>query len=153
MKNKVDKFMNLSKVLFSLCLKKEMIQRQCSNLGRTECELLNFLDNQEEPVCMNDLAVELKVSHSRITRIIDTLVKKNLVKRFPSKRDRRSWLAKITENGKNASKRTLEDFIKVQEQLLTKLPEDKIEEIYENVDLYLTVFLEVLKENKENKEK
>jgi DNA-binding MarR family transcriptional regulator len=148
MKEKTQKFMNLSRVLFSLCLKKEMIQRQCSNLGRTECELLNFLDNQEEPVCMNDLAIEMKVSHSRITRIIDTLVKKNLVKRFPSKRDRRSWLARITENGKNASKRTLEDFIQVQERLIEKLPKDKIEDIYENVNHYLSVFLEVLKEDK-----
>jgi len=148
MKNKVDKFLNLSRVLYSLCLKKEMIQRQCSNLGRTECELLNFLDNQEDPICMNDLAVEMKVSHSRITRIIDTLVRKNLVKRFPSKRDRRSWLARITENGKNASKRTLEDFIAVQEKLIEKLPQDKIEEIYDNVDLYLSVFLDVLKEEK-----
>jgi DNA-binding MarR family transcriptional regulator len=148
MKDRTQKFMSLSRILFSLCLKKEMIQRQCSNLGRTECELLNFLDNQEEPVCMNDLAVEMKVSHSRITRIIDTLVKKNLVKRFPSKRDRRSWLARITENGKNASKRTLEDFIEVQERLIAKLPADKIEEIYENVDHYLSVFLEVLKEEK-----
>jgi len=148
MKERTQKFMSLSRILFSLCLKKEMIQRQCSNLGRTECELLNFLDNQEEPVCMNDLAVEMKVSHSRITRIIDALVKKNLVRRFPSKRDRRSWLAKITENGKNASKRTLEDFIEVQERLIAKLPADKIEEIYENVDHYLSVFLEVLKEKK-----
>ena len=146
MENKVDKFLSLSRVLYSLCLKKEMIQRQCSNLGRTECELLNFLDEQEDPICMNDLAVEMKVSHSRITRIIDTLVRKNLVKRFPSKRDRRSWLARITDNGKNASKRTLEDFIAVQERLIEKLPKDKIDEIYNNVDLYLSVFLDVLKE-------
>ena len=80
MKTLVDKYADLSKELYKLCSKKEMIRRKCLHLGRMECDLLNYLSLVDEAICMNDLSVEMKVSHSRITRIIDTLVRKKLVR-------------------------------------------------------------------------
>ena len=143
MKTLVEKYADLSKALYGLCSKKEMIRRKCLNLGRMECDLLNFLNNVDKAVCMNDLSVELKVSHSRITRIIDTLVKKKLVRRFPSKRDRRSWLAEITEKGKKANQQTILDFMNIQEDLINTLPQDKVEQIYQDILLYLEAYLPV----------
>lgn len=145
----VDKYAELSKSVYSLCSKKEMIRRKCLNLGRMECDLLNFLGNVEKPVCMNDLSVELKVSHSRITRIIDTLVKKKLVKRFPSKKDRRSWLAEITDKGIKANQQTILDFMNIQEDLINRLPKDQVDEIYKYINLYLTAYHEALVEKGE----
>ena len=72
----IEKYAELSKPLYTLCSKKELIRRKCTNLGRMECELLNYLKMAGRAVCMNDLSVEMKVSHSRVTRIIDSLVKK-----------------------------------------------------------------------------
>ena len=146
----VDKFAALSKEVYNLCSKKEMIRRKCLNLGRMECDLLNYLNQVEKPICMNDLSVELKVSHSRITRIIDTLVKKKLVKRFPSKKDRRSWLAEITEKGRKANQQTILDFMNIQEDLINKLPSDKVEEIYQNNRLYLAAYQEALNAKEES---
>lgn len=146
MKTIIDKYADLSKGLYKLCSKKEMIRRKCLNLGRMECDLLNYLNTVDEPVCMNDLSVEMKVSHSRITRIIDTLVRKKLVKRFPSKRDRRSWLAEITDKGKNTNKQTILDFMNIQKDLINKLPEDKIEDIYKYIDIYIKSYYEALEE-------
>ena len=82
MKSIVQKYSDLSGMLYKLCSKKERIRRQCLQLGRMECDLLNYLNQIEEPTCMNVLSDELKVSHSRITRIVDTLVDKKLVKRY-----------------------------------------------------------------------
>ena len=76
MKTLVDKYADLSKEIYNLCSKKELIRRKCLNLGRMECDLLNFISTVEKPICMNDLSEEMQVSHSRITRIIDTLVRK-----------------------------------------------------------------------------
>ncbi|MBN1327405.1 MAG: MarR family transcriptional regulator [Candidatus Cloacimonetes bacterium] len=146
MKSNVDKFAQLSRALYGLCSKKEMIRRKCLNLGRMECDLLNYLNNIDSPVCMNDLSVELKVSHSRITRIIDTLVKKKLVRRFPSKRDRRSWLAEITDKGKKANQQTILDFMNIQEDLINRLPADKVNEIYECILIYLQAYHNALEE-------
>jgi len=149
MEKMVDKYASLSKQLYALCSKKEMIRRKCLNLGRMECDLLNYLNTVEEPVCMNDLSVEMKVSHSRITRIIDTLVRKKLVRRFPSKKDRRSWLAEITDKGQKANKQTILDFMNVQEDLINRLPEDKVEEIFGNIQLYLEAYTQALLEKEE----
>lgn len=150
MKNLVDKYSDLSKELYLLCSKKEMIRRKCVNLGRMECDLLNYLNSVNKPICMNDLSVEMKVSHSRITRIVDTLEKKKLVKRFSSKIDRRSWLTEITKKGKEISKKTILDFMNLQEDLLSRLPKDRIETIYQNINLYLTAYRAALKKKEEN---
>jgi DNA-binding MarR family transcriptional regulator len=150
MEKTVDKYAALSKEVYNLCSKKEMIRRKCLNLGRMECDLLHHLNNIDKPICMNDLSVELKVSHSRITRIIDTLVRKKLVKRFPSKKDRRSWLAEITERGKKANQQTIVDFMIIQEELINRLPADRIEEIYQNIKLYLAAYQKALTEKEKS---
>ena len=142
----VNKYAELSKQIYQLCSKKEMIRRKCLNLGRMECDLLNYLTTIVKPVCMNDLSVEMKVSHSRITRIIDTLVKKKLVRRFPSKRDRRSWLAEVTAKGKITNKQTLLDFMNLQEDLINKLKKNDPEIIYKNVKLYADSYIKALME-------
>lgn len=142
----VNKYAELSKRIYQLCSKKEMIRRKCLNLGRMECDLLNYLTTIVKPVCMNDLSVEMKVSHSRITRIIDTLVKKKLVRRFPSKRDRRSWLAEVTAKGKITNKQTLLDFMNLQEDLINKLKKNDPEIIYKNVKLYADSYIKALME-------
>ena len=140
MKTLVDKYADLSKEIYNLCSKKELIRRKCLNLGRMECDLLNFISTVEKPICMNDLSEEMQVSHSRITRIIDTLVRKKLVRRFPSKRDRRSWLAEITEKGRKANIQTMSDFINLQQDLISRLPKDKAEEIYNCITIYVTAY-------------
>jgi DNA-binding MarR family transcriptional regulator len=144
MENTLEKFTQLSNDLYTLCSRKHMMQRQCIGLGRMECQLLTHLNNLEDPVCMNDLAGVLRVSHSRITRIIDTLVKKKLVRRFPSKKDRRSWLAEITEVGKKAHEQTVDDFRKIQEELLRLLPENELDVIVDSLSKYLAAFNDVL---------
>ncbi|MCD4818818.1 MAG: MarR family transcriptional regulator [Candidatus Cloacimonetes bacterium] len=146
----VEKYTKLSAELYQLCSRKQMIQRQCIGLGRMECELLNYLNKMDDAISMNELATQLKVSHSRITRIIDTLVKKKLVKRFPSKKDRRSWLAEITDQGEKANKQTILDFQSIQKDLLKKFPEDEVEQIYDCIKIYLEKFNEVLSERKKS---
>jgi DNA-binding MarR family transcriptional regulator len=140
MKDAVLKYEKLSGMLYKLCSKKERIRRQCLSLGRMECDLLNYLNQINKPTCMNVLAEELKVSHSRITRIVDTLVKKELVKRYPSEKDRRSWLGEVTTKGKVTNENTITDFLNLQEDLINRLPKDKIEEIYENIKLYVDAY-------------
>jgi DNA-binding MarR family transcriptional regulator len=146
MKTIIDMYADLSKDLYKLCSKKEMIRRKCLNLGRMECDLLNYLNTLDQPVCMNDLSVEMKVSHSRITRIIDTLVRKKLVRRYPSKRDRRSWLAVITDKGKKTNRETILDFMNIQKDLISRLPEDKVEEILGHIKLYAEAYNAALEE-------
>ena len=73
-------------------------------------------------------------------------MKKKLVRRFPSKRDRRSWLAEITEKGRKANQQTILDFMNIQEDLINTLPQDKVEQIYEDILLYLEAYHKALEE-------
>ncbi len=144
MKEAVQKYEKLSGMLYKLCSKKERIRRQCLKLGRMECDLLNYLNQIKKPTCMNVLSNELKVSHSRVTRIVDTLVMKKLVKRYPSEKDRRSWLGELTPKGKVTIENTIIDFLNLQEDIINRLPKNKVEEIYENIKLYVDAYHEAL---------
>ncbi len=139
-------FTKLSKELNILCVKREIMTRKNLNLSRIECDLLQYLSDLNTAVCMNDIAEKLNVSHSRITRLIDTLVDKGLVERSPSKRDRRSWLAKITKKGRRTSDETINDLIQIQEKLEEKFPSEDIELIFNHVVVYLKTYNELLKE-------
>jgi len=146
MKNTLEKFAELSGMLYKLCSKKERIRRKCLKLGRMECDLLDYLNRTEEPTCMNILSEELKVSHSRVTRIVDTLVHKKLMKRYPSKRDRRSWLGEITDKGRVTIDNTLRDFLNLQEDIINKIPQNKVEDVYDAILIYVNAYHEALDE-------
>ena len=64
-----------------------------------ECRLLNLLADELEAVRMNELAERLGVSESRITRLVERMVKKGLVSKQRSTRDRRSWEVGISRQG------------------------------------------------------
>lgn len=138
------KFTKLSKELNLLCLRKESITRKLLNLGHIECDLLQYLNELNTAVCMNDIAEKLNVTHSRITRLIDTLEEKGLVERFASRRDRRSWLAKITKLGEETANETINDLKKIQDKLAKQYSEEEVETIYSHILLYLNLYNELL---------
>lgn len=146
----LTKFSKLSKELNVLCFRKDNITRKYLNLGRIECDLLQYLNELNSAVCMNDIAEKLNVSHSRITRLIDTLEEKELVERYPSKRDRRSWLAKITEKGIETANETVKDIKLVQKKLVKLFPKEEIDKIYDHLLLYLRMYNEILDEKNKN---
>jgi len=143
-KKYVTRFANISNDLYELCSQKDTTRRKCLNLGKMECNLLFRLANVDEPQCMADLAHSLGVSHSRITRIVDNLVYYKYVRRFPSSRDRRSWLAELTPEGVKANDESVNEFLDIQLSILDELPEEKIETIIDSVSLYFESFKKAL---------
>lgn len=150
MAKQLSQFTRLSKELNNLCVKKDSLTRRYLNLGRIESDLLQYLNDLNTAVCMNDISEKLNVSHSRITRLIDTLVDKGLVERYPSKRDRRSWLAKITRKGKATANDTINDLEQIQEKIVEAFPSENIEEIFRHVMIYLKTYNQVLREKEQN---
>jgi len=142
--NTKTKFARLSKELNTLCQKREVMTRKQQSLGRIECDLLQYLHDLNTAICMNDIAEKLNVSHSRITRLIDALVDKGLVERLASRRDRRSWLAKITKKGRTVAGESIQDLIKIQDRLIEMFPSENIDEIFNHVMIYLTTYNELL---------
>ena len=113
-----------------------------------ECRLLSLLADELEAVRMNELAERLGVSESRITRLVERMVKKCLVTKHRSTRDRRSWEVAISRQGIDANANVSAVSSDVQAELMARLPEAEQDLIYQNVKTYIETFHQVL-ENKD----
>jgi len=121
-------------------------QKACMQTGKMECQLLLYLHKVQQVVNMNELAGVLNVSHSRITRIMDNLVDKELVIRKPSEEDRRCWYAIITDKGNKMAEASKQTMYNQQERIIKLLTEEKAEEVIKALDMYVKAYEVVLKE-------
>jgi DNA-binding MarR family transcriptional regulator len=62
--------------------------------------ILMLLSNNPDPLTMSELSTELNVPLSTATRIVDELVKHDMVERVHDSRDRRVVRVKMSENGR-----------------------------------------------------
>ena len=65
-------------------------------------EVLCELDRRGVPVAMSQLSSRLNVTSSNLTGVVDRLVRKGLVRRFRSKKDRRVQHIELTREGRSA---------------------------------------------------
>lgn len=150
MQKKIEKLLEISNNLYSIFNEEEIFQRKCINLGKMECSLLQDLHKSNKPICMNELSTHLNISHSRVTRIIDNLIKKKLVTRYPSKEDRRRWYAKILTEGEKLANVANSQKKQLQENIFNNLPEDQVDSIINHLELYIDSFKKSLKKIEEN---
>ncbi len=139
-------YLELGQKLNQVCTHQDILQRNCISLGRMECKLLSHLACLKEAVCMNDLSLELNVSHSRITRIVDNLVKKEYVRRFPSEVDRRRWYCEVTPDGKKMSRQSLKENLCMHNRIVEKLPIDQLDQIHKSIKLYIDALEKIIDE-------
>lgn len=62
---------------------------------------------EEEGISQKELSIRMKKDQTNITRLLDQLEKKKLVTRGTNKEDRRSFLAYLTEDGKEMNKKII----------------------------------------------
>ena len=70
-----------------------------------------------------DLAEKMCAAKSRITRIIDGLVRKGLVSRMENKNDRRVILLKLTKKGRKIAEEQAEFMLQLHKEVLENLPQ------------------------------
>ncbi|MCB5245382.1 MAG: MarR family transcriptional regulator [Candidatus Cloacimonadaceae bacterium] len=148
MKVRPEDFHNLITRLQIVLSEIDYAQKACLQAGKMECQLLNYLYNVQKPVNMNELARELNVSHSRITRIMDNLVNKNLVIRKPSDEDRRCWYAIITDKGKKLAENSRQTVLDHQKKIMSMLSDKEVENIFNALQTYIDKYEQVLKNTK-----
>ena len=127
---KGTKFYEYTNDIHNLMLNFEFMHKQCFKLGRVECDMLNFLLQENKPVNMKAIAKCMDVSHSRITHLMDSLIKKQYLKRLPCQVDRRAFYAEITDEGREITRKYKEKNIQLFVDFLDRLPEDQVEPIF-----------------------
>ncbi|MBC8213197.1 MAG: MarR family transcriptional regulator [Candidatus Marinimicrobia bacterium] len=129
MKSKhIDNISKLSDLVFNLtmkCEEKEQIIAQQNNLTRTEfrCLRIIFKALTVEKLNINnkDISDIMKLTPSRLTRIIDGLVNKNYLLREIDKSDRRNIRFSLTNYGLEKSTLANQEFLDIHEQILNEV--------------------------------
>lgn len=107
-------------------------------LTLSQCHVL--LDIGDRELRHKDLAASLGVDPSTLTRNLDGMEKKGLIKRELNTKNRRELLISLTEKGSAALTQVNFEMDKYFSCILKEIPNEKIDEIEESVRILLQVF-------------
>lgn len=108
--------------LFANCNEKEARHAAKYGVSMVEARCIRALYDKKQ-LTVNQLAGEMSLTSSRITRLIDGLVSKQLVVRAIAENDRRVYNLSLTSTGEKLAKDLIEDHIKIHEQIINNVPE------------------------------
>lgn len=98
---------------------------------------------EQDGISQKELAIRAAKDQRNITRLLDQLEKKKLVRREHNKEDRRSFLAYLTEDGKEINKKIILVEEEIMEIIFKGISEEKIvlwkdiiDEISENINVH-----------------
>lgn len=126
--------------LFFNCQEKE--QRYVTKYGVSTVEFrcLRFLHEREQ-LTVNQLAQLMALTASRITRIIDGLVDKKLVKREIGQLDRRTFILSLTPKGQKLSLAMINHHTQLHQEILQSIPSENQSSMLENLE-HLNIAIE-----------
>ncbi|MBI9030903.1 winged helix-turn-helix transcriptional regulator [bacterium] len=145
MVNRAKEFISVLDILQENMSIRDEELKKCPDLSKIDCFLLQFLYNSKGKVIMNDLADILKVSHSRVTRIMDNLCDLKLTKREHSEEDRRQWYAVLTLEGEYRAQQIFDRVVDHQKEVLKLIPKDKLDGMLEFLVIYSKAFQQITK--------
>jgi DNA-binding MarR family transcriptional regulator len=121
-KNEAEQLAELTYALLEQCQFKQ--ERLAAHLGLTVTEFRLLRSFKNEPALpAGVLAERFGVSPGRVTRIVDGLVRKRLMRRTPARHDRRVMEISLTPRGARLQENLLSDFVGTHEDILSLLPE------------------------------
>lgn len=105
----------------------------------TQCYSLIELGKTNQ-MTMLDLSEKMNLNTSTMTRIVDKLVKRNLVERKRDEADRRIVLVSLTEEGTRSARKLNNSLSRYYERILENLPDGKISSILNSSELLIAAF-------------
>ena len=124
MDEQVNRLFNLLKEIVDCCQTRESFQADSYDLTISEARCL-YLMHMENCTSTAKLAEKLNIAKSRITRIVDGLVGKDLVVRTEDSQDRRFMLVNFTAKGKEIAENHASFMFMLHNEVFSTIPEDK----------------------------
>ncbi len=118
----------LTFLLARVCEEKEQYFIKIYDLTNPEFRCMRFL-NSENYSTVKQLANDMLITPGRVTQIISSLERKNLITREIDENDRRNIKIKLTELAKPYIKNVTEQHILLHEKVLEKIPFDNRETV------------------------
>jgi len=115
------------------CLNKEHFFAAKYNLTPAEFRCLRLFKNKSS-MSIKRIAVQMNLTPGRITHILTSLEAKKYIERKIDQKDKRNIIVHLTNSSIPFLKQVNENHIKLHENILNNLPEDKREFIIESME-------------------
>jgi DNA-binding MarR family transcriptional regulator len=127
-------FQDLVAKLYQCC--QERMQYQCERFGLPDAELRCLqLFGKERYLTAKGIAHQLNVVKSRVSKIVDGLIRKNLVQRVRDPEDSRIQLISLTPEGHQRLKEVNGFLEEIHWQVLNRMAPDQRQAMLTNLDL------------------
>jgi DNA-binding MarR family transcriptional regulator len=132
--HQLEEFQDLISKLFQCC--QERMQYQCDRFGLPDAELRCLLLFEEERyLTAKGIAHKMNVVKSRVSKIIDGLVRKKLIYKIPDPEDSRITLLSLTPKGHDKINNINEFMKDVHYEVLSRMTEEQRLSMLNNLDL------------------
>jgi DNA-binding MarR family transcriptional regulator len=140
----LEQFEELITKLFQCC--QERMQYQCERFQLPDAELRCLgLFGKERYLTAKGIALKMNVVKSRVSKIIDGLIKKDLIQRIKDPEDSRIGLLSLTSAG-HKKLNEINDFLKsLHGQVLSQMAQDQRQAMLTNLDI-LKASMEAVKD-------
>ena len=140
----LDKFQELIARLFQCCLERMQYQSERFQLPDAELRCLGLF-GEERYLTAKSIANRMNVVKSRVSKIIDGLIKKKLVQRISDPEDSRVKLLSLTSEGQKKISEINSFMTDVYRQVLSQMAPDQLQAMLTNLDI-LKASMEAVKE-------
>ena len=131
-----EKFSRLVTELFRKLNLLNRDQKVCYGITLSQCCAIEILD-QKGLLSMNSLSQSQGVTISTMTRVVDVLVRDDVLQRSGSPKDRRKVCIELTGKGKNLAKQLQKCTRAYTKEILDKIPADKQSQVVESIELLI----------------
>jgi DNA-binding MarR family transcriptional regulator len=128
-----EKMADLILELLDQCQSKQEKISKNMNLMLAEWKALRYF-KKDKILSVGELAKRMGLTSSRLTRIIDGLVEKDIVRRDLSKHDRRVMEVIITIEGEKVIKQVREHCISIHQGFLDLIPEEERQNVVNSLE-------------------
>jgi DNA-binding MarR family transcriptional regulator len=132
-KQKAKHLGNLIFEILPICQKKEEELAEGHGLFHTEFKCLRLF-GVDENMNNKEIAERMRLSPSRLTRIMDGLVKKGYMKREIDKSDRRNMTISLSRKGKILTNKVNDAFIDIHSDILKEIETSKHEPLINTME-------------------
>lgn len=115
------------------CINKEHFFAAKYDLTPAEFRCLRLF-RDSPTIAIKSIAIQMKLTPGRITHILTSLEEKKYIERKIDQKDKRNVIVHLTESSKPFLKIVNDNHIKLHEDILQKLPDDKREFIVESME-------------------
>ena len=130
----IDQFQHLIFKLYQCC--QERVQRQSEQFDLPDAELRCLrLFGQERYLTPKGIALRMGVVKSRITKLIEGLVKKGYIHRFKDPEDSRITLLRLTARGQAQLDRINRHLRKANQSVLSRMSEEQREALLMHLEV------------------